>query len=140
MVTEEGTILTSLAHGEKSGEMRWQKGCRCMQGCDALGKKKEKQARKKKAKVEMEEIKTVEKRRIVHIFHFIQAGATFVGRPLRSKLEFIDTFPILFPAMVYAFLSQFRDRNVLDAFFPLRLHLVTAFKTTNARDKPFRSL
>lgn len=125
MVTEEGTILTSLAHGEKSGEMRWQKGCRCMQGCDALGKKKEmKEARKKKNEVETEEIiKTVEKRRIVHIFHFIQAGATFVGRPLRSKLEFIDTFPILFPAMVYAFLPQFRDRNVLDAFFPLRLHL-----------------
>jgi hypothetical protein len=74
----------------------WQRSCRCMQGFVR---------------------RIIEKRIIVHIFHFIQAGANFVWRPLRSKLEFTDTFPILFPAMVYAFLSQFRERKMCSMLF-----------------------
>lgn len=54
------------------------------------------------------------KRIVVHIFHFISRRQVLVATPLLQKLD-IDTFPLLFPALVYV-PSHCGDR-MIDAFF-----------------------
>src|SRR4051794_16254963 len=67
---------------------------------------------------------------VVHIFHFIQ-DARFVGAPRSNWI--IDTFPILFPAMVYVS-HPIAGIEGARCFFPLRLHLEPcALKTTKRR-------